>query len=107
MGTGKEAAEISAAITVNGTTTGFVTVGDSTGFYVGATCFINNASSGQEVKIVSISSGVIGLKTVNRPALDGVRGLEQLNYGQSDMSAYTSASPSKIYQPRQIVVIPS
>lgn len=110
MGTGKEAAEVSAAITVNGTTTGFITVADNSVFYAGAQAFLQSATGQQEVKIVSIGAGgLIGLRAVSRAALQagGVSGLQAPQYGQSDMSAYTVAQAWKLYQPRQIVVIPA
>jgi hypothetical protein len=111
MGTGHEAAEASAAITVNGTTAGFITVGDNTPFYVGAQAFLISPTNGQqEVKIVSLGAGgVIGLKAVTRTPYDGTGTptLHGPNYGQTDMSAFTVAQNWKLFQPRQVVVVPA
>lgn len=104
---GHDTVETSAVLTVGGTTAGFVTVADNSLFFKGAQAFMKSDDGVFEVKIVSIgSSGSIGLRAVTRPTTyngSDSPGLQPAQYGQSDMSAFTVAKNSKLFQPSQFV----
>jgi hypothetical protein len=87
---GRDIPDASAAITVNGTADGYITVADNTPFIKGATAFIaptNGSAPGTEVLITEIASGgKIGIRV--KPTL----GVEyRPNYGRSSCTAFTTS----------------
>jgi hypothetical protein len=102
---GADVVAASAAITVDGTSEGFVTVADPTVFFVGAQAWLVKAATESiEVKIVAVNFvGTIGLRLVNRVAAGEARHLEQTSYGQSDMSAYLVLDGWYLFQPAQFI----
>ena len=100
---GKDVPAVSAALTVDGTSGGLITVASNAGFYVGAQAFM--AAAGQtpvEVRITDlVSSTQIGIKIVPVPVGDHV--LHSVNYGRSSAAAFTVAGGWSIFQPQQFI----
>lgn len=91
-----------AALTVNGTATGFITVGSDAPFYVGAECWLKNDNGSQRCLITELAgAGVIGLRFLDEENRGNVA--TRPNYGRSNCSAYTTATNSKLFQPQQYV----
>lgn len=98
--------EASAAVTVNGTSTGYITVASDTPFYVGAECWLKNNAGSQRCVIVDLpGSGLIGLRFLAEENLQGARQFPAPNYGRSNCSAYTVATSSKLWMPSQWVSV--
>jgi hypothetical protein len=91
---GFTASTITAALTVNATSTGFITVASTAGFYVGATAWLSaTGKTTQECIVTSIgTSGLIGLRFKT-----------DKGYGNSDLTGYTVAASASITQPDQFV----
>jgi hypothetical protein len=86
-----------ATLTSNGTVDGVVTVsGGIAPFKVGATCYLNNTTPlNVTVKVIAVlSTQTIQVQVVTN-------NVNQLNYGASDISAFTTATSSTITQPQQ------
>lgn len=93
-----------AAITVNGTTAGYITVSDNSPFYCGAIVNLSDGSHFVEMQICEIgASGLIGLRKSDLAAQydPGMRPLGGRNYGRNDCSQFTTAYT--IYQDRQFI----
>lgn len=95
------AANATAALTVNGTAGGLITVADSTPFWVGAIVTIKGTQAAElQCVITSIPTGT----TITLKATEAELGLQakrQYKYGNSDMSAYLIADAASITQPAQ------
>lgn len=78
---------VSKALTVNGTSAGYLTVADNTNLVLNAICFLGGTGlTTMTVKIVELgASGLVG-----------VRQDSNTNYGRTDVSAYTVAAGSTI-----------
>lgn len=104
----REMPDASAAVTVNGTTQGYIGVASNAAFAVGAKCFMSNGTTSVAVQIVDVTStNTIGLRNLpvhNDSFQDiGPGALVPATYGQSDASAYTVAGSWVLYMPKQLV----
>ena len=109
-----QVAAASAAVTVNGTAAGLITVGSSTPFKAGARGHIvAGAGTVVQVQIVNIDgagAGTIGLKVLPDELPLGARMWDQPQaaptYGKSDCTPFTVAGAWVLWQPAQIVAVP-
>src|SRR4051812_48617075 len=91
-----------AVLTADGDATGYATVASTAGFYVGALGFIRNNAVAQRVLITEIKSATqLGLRII---ADDNERQASlQVYGGRSNLSVYTTATTSKVFQESQLV----
>lgn len=91
------------AVTVNGTTTGNITVASDAGFYVGAICYLsNNTPLNQRCVITDLpGSNVIGVRFLDEENRGNVATRPQ--YGKNSCAAFTVASGAKISMEAQWV----
>lgn len=86
-------AALGAALTVNGTATGYARVASINGFRAGAKLFISSSTQpSQEVTIVEITGTDLGLRFTS-----------SLSYGRSDLSAYLVADAARVDMSAQMV----
>jgi len=102
-------------ITVSGSTNGFCTIAtlNAAMTAVGATVNINDSTNTRAasaiVTDVNTTTGVIGLRLIRneQTIINGYQtyngGYAQINYGRSDLSAYTTGNTAYILQPKQAV----
>lgn len=102
---GRDVPAASAALTVDGTADGYVTVADNSVFYKGAQAFLNAAGrSGVEVVVTEIAAGgKVGLRVLTRTPHDGSPGLKPPSYGRSGLTAFTVALGYGLYMPEQFI----
>lgn len=106
-----EIAEATAAITVNGTAAGYITVGDATPFKVGAICTIGNGVTGSKVQIVDLGAGnTIGVRIIPELGAPTATHIPQYRWemalsgptmGRSSATGFTTAFT--LHQPKQAV----
>lgn len=100
-----EVAATSAALTADGDATGYVTVASTTGFFAGCLGFIRNSDgTAARVIITEVKSATqMGLRIV---ADDNEKQQAiQVYGGRSNLSVYTIAKSSRIYQEQQLARI--
>lgn len=106
---GKDIAAAGAALTANGGSDGSVTVASTTPFRAKARAWLSDANSpSAEVVIVQIDSATVMRVRFATPAVAALgQGVAQvlnpLNYGFSDVSAYTTAQTARIDMPAQFI----
>lgn len=91
------------ALTGNGTTSGVVTVADNTPFYPGTAVWIYGTTAAKLNCVVTDLVGTTGVKlrAIGQPlTLAGAP-----KYGNSDMSAYTTADGATISIPAQLAPV--
>ncbi len=97
-----------AALTVNGTTAGLITVADSTIFWVGARLIIlGTLAAPKECVITSIPSVTTITLKATQAELGHDKSKRQYNYGNSDMSAFLVADAAQIVMPAQTLQGPT
>ncbi len=99
-----EVNDYSQALTVNGDATGYATVADTSGFYVGCLGWLRNDDGDAACKrviIVDVKSAVlVGVRFI---AADNEQQQSiQVYGGRSDLSAFTTAKHSKLYMEGQL-----
>lgn len=89
------------ALTADGTTTGYVTVADTSGFYPGAEAWLSSSAAQQRVIITEIKSGTqVGVRFVATEVTNS----SALMYGsRSSAAAFTTALGSRLDMPQQLV----
>jgi hypothetical protein len=104
---GRDVPAASAALTVDGSADGYVTVADNTVFFKGAQAFLSDGNTAAtEAVITEIgAAGKVGLRIVTRQAPDdnSPGGLRGPNYGRSDLTAFTVAQSAKLTMPSQFI----
>lgn len=106
---GKDIAQAGAVLTANGGTDGTLTVASTTPYRAKAHAWVSSTTTaGVEVVIVSIIDSThmqVRLKTPPNTAPDQSPGyaLNALNYGGSNMSAYTTADTARVDMPSQFI----
>jgi len=91
------------ALTANGTATGTLTVTSTTGFVAGATVFIYGSGKPTVQAVIKevVSATVLTVQIITVPDTSVAQLLRASNYGLSDVSTYTTAATSGVYQPKQ------
>lgn len=93
------------ALTVSGTTGGWITVADNTPFYPGALCNIfGTTTAGKTCLILQLSSTTL-VQLQFLPTF-GVTGAAP-TYGANDMSAYTTTDTAYVNIPAQLAPVQS
>lgn len=87
----------SADLTANGSAAGYATVTSNAAFYPGAKGWLQDDDGARRILIVSLSSTDKIYVRFIRDENDTMRGIGP-SYGYSDISAYTTAKHSRIYQ---------
>jgi hypothetical protein len=96
-----EVPSVFAALTANGDATGYVTVGSTAGFYAGCLGFIRNDAGAQRVVITEIKSATqMGLRIIADD--NEAQAKLQVYGGRSNLTAYTTATNSKVFQEQQL-----
>lgn len=88
---------VSAALSVSGTAQGYITLTSTTGFAVGAICYLNQTGAADAVEVVVTeiaASNKLGLRRTD----------QRYNTGRSDMSSWTTVNAASITQPSQTIV---
>jgi hypothetical protein len=96
---------VNVALTGNGTAGGYVTVADASQFALGAIVTLRGSTATAatyQIADINLTSNTIGLRAVYA----GTPNLNGINYGLSDVSAYTTADSAHIYQPAQLIYSP-
>lgn len=97
-----EVPSIFAALTADGDATGYVTVASTTGFYVGALGFIRNNSTVARIIITEVKDAThLGIRIIADDNESQVA--VQVYGGRSNLTGYTVASGSKVFQESQLV----
>jgi hypothetical protein len=107
---GKDIAASGAVFTANGGTDGTITVASTTPFRAKARAWVSDANSPSvEVIITEITDSThLKVRLVTPPPAASpdqapAYALNALNYGTSDMSAYTTAQTARIDMPSQFI----
>ena len=88
-----------AALTVDGTAAGLVTVADATPFFPGSKVWLNSTTQvATEFKIVKVTGNVLSLRAV-------APGDRQLSYGFTNCSIWKVADAATVFQTAQIVAV--
>jgi len=98
---GRDVAELSADLTGQGSENGYVDVASTTGFFVGARCWLmmDDETFNDEVVITEVVSATqLGLRLAQE--FDGMH-LAHPNYGRDDMSDYDATAT--LFQPKQFI----
>lgn len=98
-----EVLPVSAALSADGDATGYAAIASTTGWYVGAVGFIrNNASKVNRIVITEIKDGThVGVRFIADD--NEQQAAVQVYGGRSDLTGYTVATASRLYQERQLV----
>ena len=96
-----EVKQFSQAFAVNGTTTGYVQVGDSSGFFVGCIGYLSRTDAGVRVVITDIPDSThVGVRII---ADDNENQQPLQRYGaRSDLTGWTVAKASTLSMPQQL-----
>jgi hypothetical protein len=99
-----EVAAISAALTADGDATGYATVASTTGFFAGCLGFIRNATTAKRIVITEIKSATqLGVRFIADD--NEQQAALQVYGGRSNLTGFTTASTSRIYQESQLARI--